>query len=91
MTYTAHLSNDGAFYAKDGKPCTREEFDAALNAMAKTPAATHCEWRVDDVADDAYLPSCCNTLWSRYRDTPKEDRYAFCPSCGKPIKFEVTQ
>lgn len=49
-----------------------------------------CEWAVDDCGDDAYLPGCKRTLWCRYRDTPAEDQYEFCPSCGKPIKFKET-
>ena len=46
-----------------------------------------CEWTVDSDGSDAYLPACKQTLWCRYRDTPTEDRYEFCPSCGRKVQF----
>lgn len=85
MTYTAHISKDGAFYAKDGKPCTREEFEAALQSMTKAPAAGPvCEWRpiskLDSITHYSTTHGVTNdlNLWRRNNA---------CAFCGKPIKF----
>ena len=87
MTYTAHLSKNGAFYAKDGKPCTREEFEAALRAMAEAPAAAPdhsdepwCEWQWNNKR--TALVTDCGCLGQFERLPPD------CPTCKRPISFK---
>lgn len=38
MTYIATFSKEACTYSKDGKSITREEFEAALLAMARAPS-----------------------------------------------------
>ena len=64
-----------------------EQAVCAANKNKEAPAKPNCEWAVDAIHDDAYLPGCSKRIWSRYYDTPTQDGYVFCPVCGKPTRF----
>lgn len=55
-----------------------------------TPAAAPdaCKWRAG-MFEGAYTPGCDtpNVWYSDGSNTPKDEGYNFCPSCGKPIMF----
>lgn len=84
MTYTASLSNKGAFYYRDGDPITREEFEAALLAMPKRVRVVMpdvCEWRE---LDGVRFKRSCTTYPTLNAHGP------YCANCGGKIVVEAS-
>lgn len=69
---------------------TIEEFlDEHFKPPATDPAPV-CKWTLNTLPEPdggSHYETSCGDAWCRWYNTPKEDNYSYCPSCGKPIKF----
>lgn len=57
---------------------------AAIEVMEKNPKT--CNWTRDCTEDgDCHWETACGTGWCTTWNTPAEDNYNFCPSCGGKV------
>jgi len=44
-----------------------------------------CEWQEPDIMSDGVWETCCGNAHQFFVDGPAENKYWFCPYCGKRI------
>lgn len=62
-------------------------FNLHDNMIDNILSAQFCAWRLID-EEDNYWNSGCGTEWFFCEHGPKENRFKFCPTCGKEIVID---